>query len=323
MFDKQSTRNTHPPKKSDGRGLVWVDRDDLLAMQSTAQALTLSKSKIRSRQAGQHLSPFKGRGMDFAESRPYQAGDDIRTLDWRVTARTNRPHTKVFQEERERPVLLWVDMRDAMFFATQGVFKSVLAAELAALIAWKTRADGDRIGGMLAQSDTHIEAKPSNTRKGLVRFLQQLALSSQSMLRGMPERQQETSLADHLRRLRRVVATGSRVYLLSDFRGLDKAAQRQLIAIKHKADVILLHIYDPFEQHIPALNGELMLSDGQGQQRMLINLQQKKGLRDYYHRAEQRQQSLKSFCRNYHLGLIHFETHESAKRRLQKLMVLS
>jgi len=319
MQNKQPASRVNSPS---GRGLVWVSRDDLLAMQSKAQALIQSKGKIRSRQAGQHLSPFKGRGMDFAESRPYQAGDDIRTLDWRVTARTNRPHTKVFQEERERPVLVWLDMRHTMFFATQGVFKSVLAAELAALIAWKTRADGDRIGGMIAQSDTHIEAKPSNTRKGLVRFLQQVALSSQTVLHDFPERQQAAPLLDHLRRLRRVVATGSRVYILSDFRGLDKDAQRQLIAIKRKADVILLRLYDPFEQHIPLLEGELIVSDLQGQQRTPINLQQKTWLRDYETRAEQRHQSLKSFCRKYHLTLISVATNDSAKRRLQKLMAL-
>lgn len=304
--------------QKNGHGLVWVSRDHLLAMQNKAQALVLGKGKIRSRQIGHHLSPFKGRGMDFAESRPYQAGDDIRTLDWRVTARTNRPHTKVFQEERERPVIVWIDMRENMFFATQGVFKSVVAAEIAALLAWKTRAESDRIGAMLAMPNDHLEFKPSNTRKGLVRFLQKLADSTALFLNDLPS-SSGAHLADHWRRLRRVVNTGSRVYLLSDFRQMDKEAQRQLIAIKRKADVVLINISDPFENKIDDAEGEITLQSLQGNQKMRINLQNKRWLGQYSETASRKKQALKAFCQKYRLPLVSISTKDGENIRLQKL----
>lgn len=311
-----SSNNTNQQKN--GQGLVWVGRDQLFAMQRIAQALILGKGKIRSRQIGQHLSPFKGRGMDFAESRPYQAGDDIRTLDWRVTARTNRPHTKVFQEERERPVIVWVDLRENMFFATQGKFKSVIVAEIAALIAWKSRAEGDRIGAMIATPNDHLECKPSNTRKGLVRFLQQLSTSTALFINGY-QADSSSRLVDHWRRLRRVVNTGSRVYLISDFRQLTKDAQRQLIAIKRKADIVLIGISDPFETRIDGSDGEITLQSLQGQQKMRINLQNKQWLGQYSEAAERKKQSLQAFCQKYRIPLLFISTGDNESTRLQKL----
>ncbi|MEQ8659878.1 MAG: DUF58 domain-containing protein, partial [Gammaproteobacteria bacterium] len=100
----------------------------MVALAGQARALPGFARPLRARHSGQYLSRLRGRGMEYDESRPYQPGDDIRQIDWRVTARTGRPHTKLFREERERPVFLCVDYRHGMFFATQGVFKSVQAA---------------------------------------------------------------------------------------------------------------------------------------------------------------------------------------------------
>ena len=119
-------RNTTDP--------VHVSIPSLLKLRQAATGLDLRSRFIRARQGGSYMSAFKGMGMEFDEVRPYQPGDEVRHLDWRVTARTGRPHTKLFREERERPILLWVDYRANMFFATRGVFKSVLAARAAALL---------------------------------------------------------------------------------------------------------------------------------------------------------------------------------------------
>lgn len=306
-------------KNTNGKGLIWTSTEDLLALQTQAKTLNLAKGQIRARQTGQHLSAFKGRGMDFAESRLYQPGDDIRAMDWRVTARTGKPHTKVFQEERERPVLLWIDMRDNMFFATRGMFKSVVAAELAALLAWKTRLESDRIGGMIALSDNHIEIKPSHTRHGVVRLLQKIAIATQKVLANRGQNQKEESIAEHLRRLRRVVATGSRVYLLSDFRGLDKEAQRQIIAISKKAEIRLLSITDPFENQIELQEGELVVQSQQAEEQVKLNLKTSKWKNKYQEAAASRLSSLKSFVRKYQLQMITVSTNDTNKRRLQKL----
>ena len=135
----------NPVIKDSGDGFVRVSTKSLIELRRQAEQVPLNAIKIMAPQSGAYLSPFKGRGMDFEESRMYQPGDDIRNMDWRVTARTGAPHTKVFRDERERSVLMWVDYRRPMFFATQGAFKSVLAARAAALLSWSAIQHGDRL----------------------------------------------------------------------------------------------------------------------------------------------------------------------------------
>ena len=122
-----------------GDAVVRPSLEELIALSRPAGGLRLARPTARALQSGQYFSRFKGRGMEFDETRLYTPGDDVRHLDWRVTARTGKAHTKLFREERERPVFLSVDYRASMFFATRGMYKSALAARLAALIAWSAR----------------------------------------------------------------------------------------------------------------------------------------------------------------------------------------
>ena len=158
---------------------IEVDVDDLIGLRFRAQRLELGIARrARQTMTGAHDSRFRGRGMEFAESRIYQPGDDVRSIDWRVTARTGRPHTKLFQEERERPVILLVDLGASMFFGTRKAFKSVLAAETAALIAWAAMHGGDRVGALVAGRSAHMELKPVAGRRGVLRVLRALAALS-------------------------------------------------------------------------------------------------------------------------------------------------
>ena len=154
--------------------LVSVSLKTLIDLAKPAAGLNLHHAQFRSSQSGNYVSRFKGRGMEFDEARLYQPGDDIRTIDWRVTARTGKTHTKVFREERERPVFISVDNRLAMHFATRGVFKSVLAAKLGGLLAWAAEYHGDRIGGQLFSEHECRELKPQNGRHAVLRFLNAL-----------------------------------------------------------------------------------------------------------------------------------------------------
>ncbi len=155
--DKPESRVLDGPRSHDP---VRVSTASLIRLIGPASTLSLKVRFIRAQQSGAYLSAFKGRGMEFEEARPYQPGDDIRNLDWRVTARTGKPHTKLFREERERPILLWVDYRNTMFFATKGVYKSVIAARAAALLAWSAHHHGDRVGGIIFSEQIHHELKP-------------------------------------------------------------------------------------------------------------------------------------------------------------------
>ncbi len=154
---------------------VCVSVASLVKLAQPARGLSLRRGEIRSRKSDAYRSRMKGRGMEYDESRLYQAGDDVRHLDWRVTARTGKAHTKLFCEERERPVFLWVDCRAPMFFATRGRLKMVAAAETAALLAWSAAQEGDRVGGVVFSEEAHCELKPKRGRASVLRLIHELA----------------------------------------------------------------------------------------------------------------------------------------------------
>ena len=143
---------------------------------------------------GGYVSPYRGRGMEFEEVRAYQPGDDIRNMDWRVTARTGRPHTKLFREERERPVLFLVDLGPSMAFGTRVAFKSVVAARAAALLAWAARDNGDRIGGIVFAGKRHRELRPAARERGMLPFSRHWSTCNSPV---SCRRKQERSLGRH------------------------------------------------------------------------------------------------------------------------------
>ena len=157
-----------------GDDIVRVRQSTLIGLNRDARSLPLISNSVKAQLAGGHLSAFRGRGMEYHESRPYQPGDDIRAIDWRVTARSGRTHTKVYREERERPVLLWLDLTRSMFFGTQTCFKSVLASKLAALLAWSSVQHGDRLGYLFFSEQQHVEIRPARGKHTALQFIQQL-----------------------------------------------------------------------------------------------------------------------------------------------------
>lgn len=230
-----------------GNEAVRPSLDELIRLSRPAAGLALARPTVRALQSGQYLSSFKGRGMEFDETRPYAQGDDVRHLDWRVIARTGEPHTKLFREERERPVFLAVDYRAAMFFATRGLFKSAMAARLAALIAWSARRHGDRIGGQIFSEAGRVEFKPEHGHRAVLRLLKSLVDRSVPATEGHPE----TALEDALSRLPRHARPGSLVFVFSDFRHLNAAGEAALSRLARHCDGVLAMVFDPLEQALP------------------------------------------------------------------------
>lgn len=223
--------------------LVSVSLNMLIKLAKPAASLKLFRSSIRAPQNGGYLSRNKGRGMEFDEVRIYQPGDDIRSIDWRVTARTGKTHTKLFREERERPVFISVDYRASMQFATRGVFKSVQAAKLAGLLAWIAERHGDRVGGQVFSDTSCRELKPQNGRRAVLHFFNALA---------KPEtRQIPINLEQVISRLSQHVKPGSLVYIISDFRGINQLIENLLAKLARHCEVVLILVYDPLESHLP------------------------------------------------------------------------
>jgi uncharacterized protein (DUF58 family) len=238
---------TDPQYELSGNGLTFLDQAALIRLRMAAHHLSLHSSKIHALQSGQYLSTFRGRGMEFDESRAYQAGDDIRNMDWKVMARTGKAHTKLFREERERPVLLWVDCREAMRFATHGKFKSVIACQTAATLAWVSNQQGDKLGGLIFTDYQHAELRPRRGKSAVLHFIQQLDIAQQQTQDASTTMDAERSLA----RLRRVARPGSLIFLISDFRSLGEKAEAHLTQLSRHNDVVMFFIYDELEKTLP------------------------------------------------------------------------
>jgi uncharacterized protein (DUF58 family) len=229
---------------------VQVALADLVRLRPAGEALRLTAPRVRVAIEGGHVSPYKGRGVEFDESRPYQPGDDLRTMDWRVTARTGKPYTKVFREERNRPVFVWLDLRRPMLFATRGAFKAVRAAEVAALVAWSAVANGDRLGGLVFSETEHHEQRPALGARAALRLFQTVCTPSFWRPPATAETL-ETDAERALQRLTRVARPGSLIFLVSDFRRLGPDYERYLNELAGHCDLLLVHCYDAVEAELP------------------------------------------------------------------------
>ena len=288
--------------------LVSVSLKTLIDLAKLAGSLNLHHTQLRSRQSGGYMSRFKGRGMEFDEARLYQPGDDIRSIDWRVTARTGKTHTKVFREERERPVFISVDNRLTMHFATRGVFKSVLAAKLAGLLAWAAEYHGDRIGGQLFSEHECRELKPQNGRHAVLRFLNALVKPQEPLSKAF-------TLDQVLARLNQHARPGSLVYIISDFRGINDQAETHIAKLSRHCEVVLIFVYDPLESSLPA-KGRYRFTDDERD--VVIDASDQQRLLSYQQRFEQRLQRLELLAKKRGLAFIQCSTSEDPLQCLRR-----
>lgn len=231
---------------------VELGLDELLEMRHRLhEARLFSSQNRRSPLVGLHHSRLRGRGVDFDQVRIYQPGDDVRTIDWRVTARTREPHTKLFHEERERPVFVLVEQSQRLFFGSGLCFKAVLAARAAAFIGWSALAHNDRIGGLVFSDRDCHEIKPRRSKHSLLQLFNQL-LRANRELRETPAERPGELFGLALRRAREVLRPGSLILVLCDERTLNDVAEQQLSLIARHTDLVLLPLSDPLDHALPA-----------------------------------------------------------------------
>ncbi|WP_303720699.1 DUF58 domain-containing protein [Malonomonas rubra] len=284
---------------------VRVTSNDLLSLHRYARQIGLQTRKIGAQQAGNYLSKFKGRGMEFAEVRPYLPGDDLRSIDWRVTARTGRAHTKLFREEREKPVLIWVDYRRSMFFATRGSFKSVVAARAAALIAWSAIGRGDRLGGLIFNEQRHLEMRPMQGKSAVFHFIRQLV--EHPAWDNKPKQNQTPPYRWDLSKLRHGTRPGSSIVLISDFRNLAPDAEKNIGYLAKHNDMTLIFIHDPLECELPPA-GQYKISSGS--QELLLDTGDRQLRRQHSESFQSRFQQLTKLCRQHRMTLIPSSTED-------------
>ena len=241
---------------------VYATLADLVALQYRARGFSfLPRQPVQSLLAGRHASRLRGRGLDFEEVRHYQPGDDIRQIDWKATARTRKTHSRVYTEERERSVLLVVDQRITMFFGSERNMKSVTAAEMAALAAWRVLAQKDRVGALVFNDSKVVEIQPQRSRSTVMRILHTMLEQNHGLSIDPKPESQGGMFNEALRRCERLAKHDSLVCIVSDGFGHDQESRRLLTHIAQHNDVLFAFIYDPLEADLPEA-GQLVFADG-------------------------------------------------------------
>ena len=294
---------------------VSVTQAGLIRLNGPARLIALDVLRVNSLQTGAYVSHFRGRGMEFDESRPYQPGDDPRSIDWRVTARSTTAYTKLFREERERPVLVVTDLRENMHFATRGCFKSVNASRAAALLAWAAHHRGDRLGGLIFGDGSHRELKPRLGRQAALRFVHALVEHPDWQRRRRPEGDDgEAAMTTAMAALRRVARPGSLVVILSDFAGFGRAAQSYLSSVARHNEVLAVFLSDPVERNLPPPGRYRLVANDE---ELAIDTGATRARDDYHAAFEKRVQALDRFCQRYGVHLMPMSTDDDPVSTLQ------
>ena len=297
---------------------ISVSQPGLIRLSGPARAIALDVLRVNSLQTGAYVSHFKGRGMEFDESRPYQPGDDPRNIDWRVTARSTEAYTKLFREERERPVLIMTDLRSNMHFATRGCFKSVNAARAASLIAWAAHHRGDRLGGIIFGDTKHHELRPRLGRQAALRYLHELDTHPDWHVDPDQEEVDESPpFTQAMAALRRVTHPGSLVVVVSDFLGMTRTAQSYLSGIARHNEVLVVYLSDPLERELPP-PGRYRLVHNEDE--MAIDTFAKSARSDYRDAFDQRFNDMDKFCQRYGVHLLPLSTDDDPVQLLQQAL---
>lgn len=290
---------------------VRVSLKELSALKEKARFLkAFSTKKPVHHQTGETRSLFKTRGLDFQELRPYQPGDDLRQIDWRATAKYGKPFTKLYTEEKERPVFFLCDLRSRMKFASRGDFKSVMAARMTALLAWVSLQKKDPIGYALLQPHVITTSAPTKGENAVLELLKALEQCSSPDT----ETEDETTLAQALELVQLHVKRGAFIFVFSDFEDLTSPAVRILTQLADKQTVALIRLYDMLEKELP--EGLLPISDGKTSAYLNMSSHNRHVFTQEF---EQNTQRLKQLAETHGLGFLSFATTDAYLNILMKI----
>jgi len=295
---------------------AYSDINTLLQLRFAARDWQLfARKQAASVLAGNVRTRFRGRGIDFEEVRIYQPGDDIRTIDWRVTARTQVPHTKLFREERERPVYLVVDQRSPMYFGSHRCFKSVLAGFIASALAWAALANSDRVGALVFGDKQHRDIRPRRSKHAVLDLIHRLSEYSRLLQSPYPDNEAQ-DLLHMLEDTRRIAKPGSALFIVSDFHDWSSACEEQLFLLARHTDVNLIHCYDPLERALPQ-RGYFTITDGS--ERRQVSGGDRQTQQYFSEQFEQQVQRITQCCQQLAMPLLSFSTDDDTLSRLREL----
>jgi uncharacterized protein (DUF58 family) len=287
--------------------MLYPDFNKLVALKDRKTGLMHPSSRsVKSAVPGNHHSPFRGQGLEFDSVREYVPGDDIRSIDWRVTARTGAPHVKLFKEDRERQIMICVDMNATMRFGTRNTFKSVQAAHTAALLGWQGIARHDRISACLF----------GDVPKGIQYFFPKRAAKSfcsiLKMLAEPPIETHQISLESLFQKVEKSVHTGSLIYLISDFTEIPE--ETTLSRLSKRSDIVFIAINDKADKSIyPA---GLIGFCANGNEKIYVNTMSIAGNEAYEMQWKENRQQLKELTSRLKIPIIELTTESDLQREL-------
>ena len=297
---------------------IYVTTEHLVALEGPARDLAfVQKAPSHQQLAGRMQSSLRGRGLIFEELREYLPGDDIRSIDWRVTARTGKPVIRVYGEEKERPALLLVDQRINMFFGSRRAMKSVTAAESAMLCAWRILGSGDRVGGFVFGDDDIDEVKPHRSRNAVISFADRISRKNVALHANYSGAASAGSLNDTLSRTASLAHHDHLIILVSDLNGHDNITRDMLLRLSQSNDVMCLIVYDPFLLHLPK-TGSIVVSGGYLQAELPLGQRSVRDAIDSF--ARERGRELQSWQRELGLPMLPVSAAEETAPQLRSLL---
>ncbi|PSU36384.1 DUF58 domain-containing protein [Photobacterium lutimaris] len=298
------------PAHSDGVNLCLAE---LLQYKNQSVRWLPPAQSVWSQLNGQHQSRQKGRGMNFAEVRPYQAGDDIRAIDWRVTARTGKTHTKLFTEEREQPVMLLIDVSPSMKFGTQLLLKSVQAAHFSSLLSWLAVSAQDRIGAIVFNGNRLFECKPTARQQGPLTVIN--AMIDAHQVDGDKDfNENRLSFSDALKHLHHLCPKGSEIVVLSDFYQLQSKDKRRLSQLRQHNRLQFVQLFDPLEFGHTAFNGTEFVTDDQ--RATWLDFSAKKTRDSLSQQYQEHQHFIQDMCKSLAIPLHHLSAAQTLMDQL-------
>jgi uncharacterized protein (DUF58 family) len=295
---------------------IFLTLEDLLKFEWISSVLNfkLGKQKSNSILGGRFASRLRGRGLDFEESRPYVIGDDIRNIDWNVTAKTGKTHTKVFTEEKEKPVFIFVDQSASMGFGSKHKTKAVVAGELASLIAHKIKKSGDRVGGLVFSGENYELIPPKRDQKNILFFLQKIIDANQRIYESK-EFDFHDSLNEIISKLHHIITHDYLVFIISDFYRYSDSVIQYLSQLSLHNDLILIKVFDEMESKFP--HDRMTISNRKKQ--IIIDGKNKKLNKELNSDFDTNYKNFKSEIEKYEIGIFKINTSEPVEDQMMKV----
>ncbi|QOL25094.1 DUF58 domain-containing protein [Thalassotalea sp. LPB0316] len=277
----------------------------------------LPKQPVKSVLMGRKRSTIRGRGLDFVELRDYRPGDDIRSMDWRVTNRMRKPYVRIYAEEKDRPVMIIVDQRRGMFFGSQWKMKSVIAAELAALTAWKALDDGDRIGFIFLGDENFVECPPTRSRAKIQQYMALLAKFNQRLTATGSGKKQVLSMPELLAKSEKLITHDYLVIVISDFNERQSRVLTSLSKITEHNDIIVYYVADSLEHDIAKLQ-DMVVGDGEFQ--MQIDATNQALVDDYNAYTRAAIKAISQTFAKHNIPMLSFNTHDDVAKQIRQYL---